>query len=66
MTTTNLLEDFRKQARAMSKKRLLQEYSGVVNQMAECSFGTYELYWRDVVEAELDRRDITPEMVCLV
>lgn len=45
----------------MTNKELLKELSEVVNQMEEC-FGTYELYWRQAIENELDRRDITPNI----
>ena len=47
----------------MTKKELLQEYSGVVNQMNECSFGRYELYYREAIEQELGKRNIEPHII---
>lgn len=53
--------NFKAMTKKMTNKELLKELSEVVNQMEEC-FGTYELYWRQAIENELDRRDITPSI----
>ena len=54
---------FSQMVRKMTKRELLKELTGVVNQMAECSFGKYELYYREELERELDKRGIIPHLI---
>lgn len=43
----------------LSKKALLKELESVEEHIDVCSYGKYELYLRDAIYKEIDRRGLT-------
>ena len=45
-----------KQINKMTKKELLNEYNGLIQSMEVCGYGSHDLIYRDMLEAEIEKR----------